>query len=96
MSAQPNVISITPAALGVVTSGINLRDIRAALPELEAACRAKIEVAEAFGDLCKIIAAKAGVSPQVLASYITAVCNDTLAKREAQLKQLTLLFEELT
>lgn len=95
MSAQPTVISITPAALGAVTAGINLRDIRVALPELEAACRAKIEVSEAFGELCKIIATKAGVCPQVLASYMNAVCKDTVAKREAQIKQLTLLFDEL-
>lgn len=78
-----------------LTKGIKLQEIRAAIPELEAKCNAKIEVAEDFSNLCKLVALKAGINPSVLATYITAVCNDTLKKKEMQTEQLTLLFEEL-
>lgn len=72
-----------------------LAEIRTALPQLEAACNAKIEVAEAFSDLCKLVAIKAGVNPAVLATYITAVVTGTDKKKAAQAEHLTLLFDEL-
>jgi len=81
--------------LSELSKGIKLSEIRTAIPELEAKCNAKIEVAEDFANLVKLVALKAGINPTVLATYITAVCNDTLKKKEMQTEQLTLLFEEL-
>lgn len=86
---------ITPAALSNVSAGIKLSEIREAIPQLEAAYNAKVEVAEAFGDLCKLVAQRAGISPSLLGMYIAAVCNDTIERKQAQMEQLSLLFEEL-
>ncbi len=74
---------------------MKLGEIRDSMPQLEAACNAKTEVAEAFADLCKLVALKAGVNPAVLATYITAMCNGTDKKKAAQAEQLALLFDEL-
>lgn len=90
------IINITAGQLSSLAKGIKLAEIRTAMPELEAACNAKIEVAEQFSDMVKLVALKAGVNPSVLATYITAACQDTLAKKEAQTEQLSILFEELT
>ena len=96
MSAQPDLtIHVTDRGLSALSKGIKLAEIRTAMPQLEAACYAKIETAEAFADLCKLVALKAGVNASVLATYITAVCQDTLKKKEAQVEQLSLLFEGL-
>lgn len=78
-----------------LTKGIKLAEIRSAIPELEAKCNAKIELSEDFANCVKLVALKAGINATVLATYITAVCNDTLKKKEMQTEQLTLLFEEL-
>src|SRR3990167_5833253 len=75
--------------------GIKISEIKAACPELEAACNRKIGAAEAFADLCKLVALKSGIDASVLSTYITAVCNETLAKKEKQSEQLALLFEEM-
>ena len=75
--------------------GIKISEIKAACPELEAACNRKIDTAENFANLCKLVALKSGIDASVLSTYITAVCNETLAKKEKQAEQLTLLFEEM-
>jgi hypothetical protein len=96
MSATPNnIIAITARDLGALSAGIQLSEIRKAIPQLEAACRAKVEVSEAFSDLCKVVAARANISPSVLATYINCYVNETLDKRQRQIDQLSLLFEEL-
>lgn len=96
MAGQPDLtVHVSSNQLKAVSSGIKLNEIRDAIPQLEALCNHKIEAAEGFSDLCRLVALKAGVNPSVLATYITAVCNDTLRKKEAQVEQLTLLFEEL-
>lgn len=96
MSSEPSLtVHVSSNQLSAMTKGMKLAEVRAALPQLEAACNAKIEVAEQFTDLVKLVALKAGVNASVLATYITAVCNDTLKKKEAQTEQLTLLFEEM-
>jgi hypothetical protein len=93
---QQNVISVTANQLSALTKGIKLGEIRQSMPQLEALCNHKIEATEEFSDLCRLVALKAGINPSVLATYITAVCNDTLKKKEMQTEQLTLLFEELS
>jgi len=75
--------------------GIKISEIKAACPELEAACNRKIDAAENFANICKLVALKSGIDASVLSTYITAVCNETLAKKEKQSEQLALLFEEM-
>src|SRR3990167_5450302 len=93
-------VKTTGAQLHSLTQGMNLgiikiSEIKAACPELEAACNRKINAAETFANLCKLVALKSGFDASVLSTYITAVCNETLAKKEKQAEQLTLLFEEM-
>jgi len=95
MSEPALHMHVTDKQLSALAKGINLGEIRAAIPELEALCNRKIEVSEDFANLVKLVALKAGINAPVLATYITAVCNDTLSKKEKQTEQLTLLFREL-
>ena len=92
-------VKTTGAQLHALTKGLSLgikiSEIKAACPELEAACNRKIDAAENFANLCKLIALKSGMDASVLSTYITAVCNETLEKKEKQAEQLTLLFEEM-
>ena len=87
--------NFTPAKISALRLGIKLSEIRAAIPELEAACNRKIDASENFANLCKLVALKSGIDASVLSTYINAVCNETLAKKENQANQLTLLFEEM-
>lgn len=97
MSAEPHLtVHVTDRQLTAASKGIKLSEIRAAQPELEALCNRKIEAAEDFSNAVKLQALKAGIDSSVLATYITAVCNDTLKKKEAQAEQLSLLFSELS
>lgn len=95
MTAPELTIHVTDRAMAAVSKGIKLNEIRTAQPELEALCNRKIETAEDFGNAVKLAALKAGIDASVLSTYITAVCNDTLKKKESQAEQLTLLFSEL-
>lgn len=97
MAANPEQlhVHVTTGQMSAMAKGIKLSEIRDAIPQLEALCNHKIEAADEFSDLCRLVALKAGVNQSVLATYITAVCNDTLKKKEAQVEQLSLLFEEL-
>ena len=95
MTAPDLSIHITDKQLSAISKGIKISEIRAAVPELEALCNRKIAVSEDFANLVKLIALKAGISAPVLNTYITAVCNDTLRKKELQTEQLSLLFSEL-
>lgn len=88
-------VHVTDKQLKAASKGIKLPEIKGAIPELEAACNRKIAAAEDFSNLCKLTALKAGVDASVLSTYITARCNDTLAKKENQAEQLTLLFENI-
>jgi hypothetical protein len=94
--ATPDLtIHVTDKQLSALSQGIKLGEIHAAIPELEAACNSKIMTSERFADLVKLVALKSGVSAPVLSTYITAVCNDTLKKKQKYTEQLALLFEEL-
>lgn len=95
MSEPQLVVNVTEKRLHAASIGIKLQEIRAATGELEAACNRKREAAQDFTDLCKLVALKAGIDASVLSTYITAVCNETIAKKEKQAEQLSLLFEEL-
>lgn len=75
--------------------GIQISEIKASCPELEVACNRKIDAADNFANLCKLVALKAGIDASVLSSYITAVCNETLEKKKKQSEQLALLFSEV-
>ena len=79
-------------ALGV---GINLTALRKRVPELEAACNAKMEASEAFADVIAVAAIESGVIKGVLAQYITSRCNDTVRKKAISAAQLSLLFDEI-
>ena len=76
-------------------AGINLTALRKAVPELEAACNAKIEICEAFKNIVQVVAIQSGVLPGVLSQYITARCNDTVKKKAHSAQQLALLFDEI-
>lgn len=96
MAATPSLtVHVTDKQLSALSKGIKLSEIRDSMPQLEAACNAKIEVSETFADLCKLVALKTGVDASVLSTYITAVCKDTLNKKQQQVEQLQLLFDEL-
>lgn len=95
MGTPDLTVHVTDKQLSALAQGINLSEIRNAVPELEARCNAKINAAEKFTELVKLVALKAHIDTSVLSTYITAVCNDTLKKKEAQAEQLTLLFDEL-
>lgn len=95
--AKPDLtVHITDKQLSSLAAGINLSEIRRSIPALEALCNAKIQATEEFNDLCKLVSLKSKVNAQVISSYITAVCNDTLSKKEQQTEQLSLLFSELS
>jgi len=96
MAAPDLTVHVTDKQLSAMAQGIKLAEIRSAIHELEAACNRKIEANEDFQNVVKLVALKAGVNPSVLATYVTAVCNDTLKKKEAQTEQLALLFDELS
>jgi len=87
--------NVTPGLITALHLGIKISEIKSACPELEAACNRKIDAAENFANLCKLVALKSGIDASVLSTYITAVCNETLAKKEKQAEQLSLLFEEM-
>ena len=75
-------------------AGINLSEIRKAIPELEAACNRKIEAVEDFADKIKIVGLSFGIIPSVLSQYIVARCTDTVKKKAQSAEQLSLLFGE--
>ena len=95
MTAPALNIHVTDRQLSALSKGIHVNEIRGAIGELEAACNRKIEAAEDYSNVVKLVALKAGVDASVLAAYITARCNDTLAKKEKQAEQLSLLFSEI-
>ncbi len=88
-------IDTTIGAIAALAKGIKLNEIRAAVPELEARCKMKIDHAETFSNLCKLVSLKAGVDAGVLSSYITACVKQTVGEKKDKLEQLTLLFDEL-
>ena len=88
-------VDTTIGRMQALSKGIKLNEIIAAVPELEARCKMKIEAGERFADLVKLVALKSGIDASVLSTYITAVCNDTLKKKQNQAEQLSLLFDEL-
>jgi hypothetical protein len=88
-------VNTTIGNIAALNQGIKLNEVRAAVPELEACCNMKIQAAEKFANLVKLVALKAGLDATVLSTYITAVCNQTLNKKQKQAEQLSLLFEEL-
>lgn len=77
-----------------ISQGINLTEIKTAIPELEAACNAKMDAAERFKEVITVTAIKCGVLPGVLTQYITARCTDTVKKKSRSAEQLSLLFGE--
>ena len=96
--AAPELVTydnVTPGKVKAQQLGMKLNEIREAIPELEAACNRKIEAGEDFANMVKLVALKAGLDASVLSTYITARCNDTLAKKEKQAEQLTILFDEI-
>ncbi len=96
MSQQPDLtIHVTDKQFSAMSKGIKLAEVRAAHGELEALCNKKIGTAEDFSNAVKLVSLKAGIDASVLSTYITAVCNDTLKKKENQAEQLTLLFSEM-
>ncbi len=95
MSEAQTVINITDTGLEAVGKGMRLGEIRAAIPDLEAACNAAMERAEVFTDLCKLVGLKAGTDPSVIKTFITARCNDRVKKTEMKAEQLQILFSEL-
>lgn len=88
-------VNTTMGRIHAAGMGIKLNEIRDSAPQLEAACNRKLEAAEDFANAIKLIALKAGIDATVLSTYITAVCNDTLKKKQNQAEQLSLLFDEL-
>jgi hypothetical protein len=74
--------------------GMHLSEIKAALPELEAACNRAIEASEAFSDLCTLIGLKAHTDAAVVKTFVTARCKDTEAKNLNKAEQLQILFGE--
>lgn len=95
MAEAQTVINISEAGLNSVSKGMRLGEIRAAIPELEAACNAAIERAEIFTDLCKLVGLKAGTDPAVVKSFISARCKDSVRKTEDKAEQLSILFDEI-
>ena len=95
MSEQQTIINITDKGLSALGKGMRVNEIRMAIPELEAACNAAVEYAERFNDLCKLIGLKAGTDPAVIKTFITARCNERVAKVEARAEQLSILFDEI-
>lgn len=93
--ASQTVINISGAGLQAAGNGMNLKEIRTALPELEAACNRAIEAAEDFGTLCQFIGLKAGTDPSVVKAFVSARCKETVAKSENKAEQLSLLFSEI-
>ena len=89
-----NEIHVTSKQLSAISKGMKLTEIRSAMPALDALCRQKIDAAAEFSEKVKLVAEKAGVSPAVLSTYITAVCKDTVAKKREQAEQLEILFDE--
>ena len=87
--------TITEAEVSALGKGINLTAMRAAIPNLEALCNAKIAAAEDFRLAVTVAALNAGLLPAVLAQYIVARCTETVAKKARSAGQLSLLFEEI-
>ena len=75
--------------------GINLTQLRQALPELEAACHRKIESAEDYKNAIQVVALSSGIIPAVLSQYIQARVTDSVKKKARSAGQLQLLFEEV-
>ncbi|MDO8595932.1 MAG: hypothetical protein Q7R45_04830 [Sulfuricaulis sp.] len=92
---KQTVINISDKGLRAAGNGMRLAEIRAALPELEAACNRAIEAAEDFGTLCQLVGLKAGTDPAVVKAFVSARCKETVAKAEAKAEQLSLLFSEI-
>jgi len=88
-------INITDTGLSAAGKGMRLGEIRAAIPELEAACNRAIDASEAFGDLCKLIGLQASVDPSVIKTFVAARCNDRIKKTADKAEQLDLLFSEI-
>lgn len=87
-------INVTQQQLGAAAKGIVLREIKQAIPALEAACSRAIAAAEIFGDLCQFHALKGGVEASVLKAFISARCKKTTEAADAKASQLALLFDE--
>lgn len=75
-------------------AGINLTEIKTAIPELESLANRKIEAGEDFDAALTVCAIKAGVIKSVLSQYIMARVNDTVKKKSQSAEQLSLLFGE--
>lgn len=95
MSKAPDVtIHVTDKQIRALGQGLNLSEIRSAIPELEAACNRKIEAAEDFDAVLTMCSLKSGIIKSVLSQYIVARVTDTVKKKSQSAEQLSLLFGE--
>ena len=96
MNAPDVTLHVTDKQLAGLSKGIRLDAITSSkLENLRALCQAKIDANESFTDACKAVAESANIHPSALATYVTALVEDTLEKQHEKAEQLSLLFDEL-
>ena len=69
------------------------REIKRALPDLEAQCIKAIDAADSFKSACTAVAKRGGIDPAVLSAYIKARVSDGLEKQQTRATQMSLLLD---